>query len=84
MLYAPTRGSSVKDQQKYRIRTTPLPADPAGIDWRGYFNDRLKQPPVTAYHDGNEITAYCDPEKHPDWLEKVDAAIEQTNEYWSE
>ena len=34
-----------------------------------------------AEHDGlNKITVYCYPDEYPDWVERVDAAIEETNE----
>jgi hypothetical protein len=41
-----------------------------------YFNDQLKQPPITAYHDGNVITAYCPPDAESKMVEAVDVAIE--------
>lgn len=77
-VHGPSLGS-LKQPNKYKIRTTPLPTGPHGVDWRGFFNDQLKGP-LVAYHDGNEITVYGDPDAHPNWLEKVDAAIEQANE----
>jgi hypothetical protein len=79
LVYGPS-GGSWKQPNEYKIRTTPLPPGPRGVDWRGYFNDQLKKPPVTAYHDGNAITAYCNPDGQPNWLELVDAAIEKANE----
>ncbi len=65
---------------RYEIRTTALPAGAYGVDWRGFFNDQLKSPPIIAYHDGNKITVACHPDDEPEWLEKVDAAIEYANE----
>lgn len=32
---------SVKRQNQYEIRTTPLPAGPRGVNWCGYFNSQL-------------------------------------------
>lgn len=80
LVKGPSRSPSLKEPNEYKVRTTPLPAGPDGVDWCGYFNDQLKQPPITAYHDGTKITVYCDPDDQPDWLEKVDAAIEQAND----
>jgi hypothetical protein len=71
--------TSVRDQNKYKIWTTPLPAGPRGINWQAFFNDQLKGP-LVAFHDGSEIVVYCHPEIHPNWLERVDAAIELANE----
>lgn len=45
----------------------------------GYFNDQLKGP-LVAFHNGNEITVYCDPDVYLNWLELVDAAIDTANE----
>lgn len=73
-------GSSLIQPDEYKIRTTPVPRDAYGADWRGYFNDQLKNPPITAIHDGNAITVYCHSDEQPDWLETVDAAIEHANE----
>jgi hypothetical protein len=55
-------GSSLRQPNEYRIRTTPPPAEPHRTDWLGYFNDKLKHPPITAFHNGNAITAYCEPD----------------------
>jgi hypothetical protein len=67
-----------KEQNVYKVRTTPLPASHDAVNWLNYFNEQLKGP-LVAYHNGNEITVYCNPDDYPDWLEKVDAAIEQAN-----
>jgi hypothetical protein len=70
---------SVKVQNVYKIATTPLPADPRRSNWIMLFDKQLKGP-LLAWHDGNEITVYCNPDEYPDWLELVDAAIEKANE----
>ncbi len=72
---------SVKLQYNYQIRTTPLTVGARGRDWLGYFNSQLKGPEVSAQHDGMKtITVECCPDDEPEWIEKVDAAIEYANE----
>jgi hypothetical protein len=49
-------------------------------DWKSCFNSRLNGPDLSAKHDGmTTITVECWPDDDPQWLEKVDAAIEYTN-----
>jgi hypothetical protein len=67
---------SVKLQNKYRIRTTPVPAGAYGVDWLGYFNSQL----TSGYHNGNEIIVECWPDDESEMIEKVDSAIEYANE----
>lgn len=73
---------SLKMQKDYEVETTPLPEWPRGKNWCDYFNDQLRGDPFLAERNGgNKITVQCHPDKCPDWLGRVDAAITKTNEY---
>lgn len=72
---------SVKLQNKYEIRTTPLPGGAHGLDWCGCFNSQFTGPrPIPGFHDGNKITVECWPDDEPKLVETVDAAIDYANE----
>ncbi|BBZ37266.1 hypothetical protein [Mycobacterium conspicuum] len=80
LIRGPVLGS-VKLQYAYEVRTTPLTIDARGRDWFGYFNSQLKGPHLSAQHDGMKtITVECWPDDEPQWIEKVDAAIQYANE----
>ena len=71
---------SVRLQNKYKIRTTPIPAGACRRDWIGFFNSKLSQSSVSGNHDGNEILVECHPDAEPKLIETVDAAIRYANE----
>lgn len=73
-------GSSLKQQNQYEIRTTPLPPGPKSANWLGCFNSRLTGGQFLAIHDGSKIVAECWPDDEPNLTAVVDAAIEYANE----
>ena len=70
---------SLKMQNKYKIRTTPVPAGAHGENWLGFFNSQLSKSPVAGIHNGNEISVECWPGVESRMVEAVDAAIEYAN-----
>ena len=69
---------SVKQQNQYEIRTTPLPSGPKGTNWRGYFNSQLTGGQFLAQHNGTKIVAECWPVDEPNLAAAIDYANEKT------
>jgi hypothetical protein len=71
---------SLQLQNKYKIRTKRVPAGAYGANWRGFFNSKVSQPPISGYHKGNQITVDCNPDDESRLIETVDAAIQYAND----
>ncbi len=56
------------------------PNEAHGVDWLGFFNSQLSQPPFSGHHNGSEIVVECWPEDEPQLIDKVDAAIDSANQ----
>lgn len=76
----PSTGSA-QQQNRYEIRTTPLPAGPRGYNWAMHFGKQHRGGRFLLEHSHvNKIIAECSPDDEPQLIEVVDAAIKKANE----
>src|SRR5271168_2889393 len=79
LIRGPLPGSGQRPN-RYKLRTTAVPAGALGHDWLGYFNSKLSQSSVSWYYDRMEISFEYNPDDESKVIETVDATIEYANE----